>query len=110
FRWTLLAADSEAINGLCGTNLGLYYFRSHSIGVLTGTPSTANSTSGSDFRNSATQDSISDEVGCNASKTIQQYGTNIFFMDTLGRPWMLPTGPWIQELGAKLVPIWQQMT
>lgn len=109
FSWTLLAAGSEPLGALWATNLALYYFRDHSIGALTGTPATAGSTSGSDFRNSSTQDAISAEVGCNASQTIKQYGNNIFFLDTEGRPWLLPISGGVQVAGSILVPIWQQM-
>lgn len=102
FRWTLQQTEASQISALCGTNLALFYFRDYSIGALTGTPATAGSTSGSDFRNNSTQDAIAANVGCHSAATVVEYGQNIFFADAQGRPWMMP-------IGGQPQPIWKQM-
>lgn len=95
FRWTLIQTGSTPIYALCGTNIGLYYFRDASIGLAAGVP-------GPDFQSTHTDDAIADNVGCLQSATIAQWGRFIYFCDAQGRAYMMP-------LGGAPVPIWLNM-
>jgi len=94
-QWTLTQTGTTQIYHIEGKNDGLYYARITAWGVLSGAP-------GVNFRTTATHDTVSYNVGCVASKTVQKYGDYIYFADAQGRPWRFQ-GPSAPE------PIWQQM-
>lgn len=89
FTYTNYASVSEAgqnnINALVAENDALYYFRSTSIGSITGNVSTG-------FATSVVQDNISETIGCENILTIFKVGADIAFMDISGRPWRLQDG------------------
>ena len=98
--WNLIQQTGAQIGSLnlralAATNNGLYYFREYSIGSLQGTPSV-------NFSSTATTDLVSQNVGTAAPGSVVQWGSNIFFVDTLGRPWMFTEGSGLQA-------IWQQL-
>ena len=94
-QWTLTQTGTTQIYAIVGKNDGLYYARVTSWGVLSGAP-------GVNFRTTATHDTVSYNVGCVASKTVQKYGDYIYFADAQARPWRF-RGPSAPE------PIWQQL-
>ena len=102
YRWTLEQTSSAPIYALCATNTALFYFRSNSIGAITGTP-------GPDLAGASTHDAISQNLGTLQSATIQQSGLNIFFCDLYGRPWMIGTSAMQAYQGAGPTPIWLNM-
>lgn len=85
----------DLIGAIWGTNIGLFYWRPSSIGVLAG--------SLYNFSTTATRDARSTEVGTLYPNSIAQIQDNIFFADVLGRAWMLP-------LNGKPIAIWKQMS
>lgn len=91
---TLTQHATGPLYALAATNLALYYFRAESIGVIYGSIGSLSSTN--------TQDAVSMNVGCTCSSTIQQFGTSIFFCDSLMRPYRLTPG-------SPPDPIWYQM-
>jgi hypothetical protein len=95
YRWTLEQTGSAPITGIKGTNVGLYYWRQQSIGIATGAL-------GPDFQTTHTDDAVADFVGTQSPQCIKQFENKIFFIDQIGRPWMLP-------LGSVPKPIWQDM-
>lgn len=94
-NWTLSSSNSSIVNAGAGTNSAFYYFRGLSIGSATGVL-------GPDLASSATEDSVSFNVGAQAAQTIQQFGDSFYFCDALGRPWRFTPG-------SPPVPIWEQM-
>src|SRR5215471_17855710 len=87
-------ASGGPLTAIVPTNVALYYFRAHSIGAIAGAIdalTTAN-----------TLDVISFNIGTTACRTIQQFGTAMFFADNWGRPYML-------HPGNPPMPIWKQM-
>ena len=78
--WNLIEQSSAPIYALWATNNYLYYFREQSIGAVTGAP-------GANFASTASADMISVAVGCTAPASITQFGENIYFVDSVGRPW-----------------------
>lgn len=96
FRWTLEQTAADPLYALAGTNTQLYYFRESSIGSISGTP-------GPDLSSTPTHDSISRNVGTLSPQAILQFGTSIFFVDALGRPYRLQQGT------AEPEAIWLQM-
>lgn len=95
YRWTLEQTGSAPIYAIHGTNVGLYYWRQRSIGVATGAL-------GPHFQTTHTDDAVADNVGTQSPQCIQRFENKIFFIDQIGRPWMLP-------LGSVPKPIWQDM-
>lgn len=89
FTYTNYASVSEAgqnnINAIVAENDALYYFRSTSIGSITGNVSTG-------FATSVVQDNISETIGCENIRAIFKVGADIAFMDISGRPWRLQDG------------------
>lgn len=95
FSWYLIQTGGEPIYAIWGTNIGLYYFRDKSIGLIAGTP-------GPDLQSSHTSDAIAANVGCLQSATIAQWGNTIFFCDAQGRPYAM-------QLGSPPIPIWLKL-
>lgn len=95
YAWTLEQTSSKPIFCIHGTNIGLFYFRQNSIGLLTGAL-------GPDFQTTHTDDAVADNVGSESPQTILGFSNRLFFTDQIGRPWMLP-------LGGAPIPIWQNM-
>ena len=93
--WTLTQTGTSPIYALAAKNDGLFYARGTSWGVLTGAP-------GVNFANTATHDTVSYDVGCVASNTVQLYGNTIYFADAQGRAYRF-TGASAPE------PIWLNM-
>lgn len=87
--YTNFASVSEAgqgnINALVAENDALYYFRSTSIGSITGNVS-------SGFATAVVQDNISETTGCENLLSIYKVGADIVFMDIAGVPWRLQDG------------------
>ena len=94
-QWTLTQTGTTQIYAIIGKNDGLYYSRVTSWGVLVGAP-------GVNFRTTATHDTVSYNVGCVASKTVQLYGDYIFFADAQGRAWRF-------QGASEPQPLWQNM-
>lgn len=78
-RWTLEQTGTAPIFAVWGTNVALYYWRQRSIGSISGTV-------GIDLASTATHDAISTNVGIGSPWTLVQFGSSIYFGDTLGRP------------------------
>lgn len=95
YTWDLVQTGTTPIYGICGTNIGLIYWRDYSMGALTGAI-------GPNFKTSATHDAIDFKIGTRAPASIALFGNTIFFADTEGRPQMLP-------LGSRVSPIWLNM-
>jgi hypothetical protein len=98
--WNLIQQTGQQIGAmtlkaLAADNNNLYYFRDYSIGAVAGTP-------GLSMSSTATRDLVSQNVGCTAPGSIVQFGDNIFFVDTIGRPWMMTNG-------GRPKAIWQQL-
>jgi len=83
--WTLAQTSTEYLNALAATNLALYYFRSYSIGAIQGAP-------GVDFRNTATNDSVSFNIGSKSPGSICQFGQWLYFADAKGRTYRFSYG------------------
>lgn len=94
-NWTLETSSSGVLYAGKGTNTAFYYWRELSIGAATGVV-------GPDLASSATEDSISFNVGAQACQTIQQFGSSFFFCDAIGRPWRFTPG-------TPPEPIWYQL-
>lgn len=94
-NWTVETASAAPIFAHFGANEQLTYWRALSMGKIAGTV-------GPDLQSSATEDTATFNVGTQACRSIQQFGTAYFFIDTLGRPWR-----W--QPGAAPEPIWNQM-
>lgn len=94
-NWTLATSNAGVIYAGVADNSGFYYFRGLSIGRATGVL-------GPDLASSATEDSVSFNVGAQAAQTIQQFGDSFYFCDAVGRPWRYTPG-------LPPVPIWEQM-
>lgn len=77
-QWTLTQTGTDPIYALEPSNVALYYFRQYSIGALQGAP-------GVDFRNTATHDTVSENIGCVAAATICSWGNIVYFADAQGR-------------------------
>lgn len=95
FTWYLIQTGGEPLYAIWGTNIGLFYFRDKSIGLIAGTP-------GPDLQSSHTSDAIASNVGCLQSATIAQWGNTLFFCDAQGRPYAM-------QLGGPLIPIWLKL-
>jgi hypothetical protein len=76
--WTLAQTSNDYLWALAATNVALYYFREYSIGALQGAP-------GVDFRNTATHDSVSYNIGCTSAASICLFGQWVYFADAMGR-------------------------
>lgn len=95
YTWTLKQTGTTPLYAMWGTNIGLFYFRDTSIGLIAGTP-------GPNFESTHTADAVSANVGCLQSATIDQYSQTIFFCDAEGKPWRM-------NLGSPPDPIWLQL-
>jgi hypothetical protein len=95
YTWILTQTGSTPIYAIHGENVGLFYWRDDSIGVLTGPI-------GPNFQNSATHDAVAVQIGTRSWASVDHHGTTIFFADSQGRPQM-----W--TIGNPLQPIWKQM-
>lgn len=95
YAWTLEQTGSNPIYAIFGTNIGLFYWRQQSIGLATGAL-------GPDFQTTHTDDAVSENVGSRSPQCIVGFHDRVFFIDQIGRPYMLPFGGTPQ-------PIWQQM-
>ncbi len=93
--WNLIQTNSDPLYAVVGTNVGVFVWRGTSITRLSGTPSI-------NFSTTATADAIAAHVGTRAPESVAVFVDKIFFVDELGRPWMLP-------LYGQLVDIWRQM-
>lgn len=98
FNWTLLQSVGQTapppLFALAGTNTALIYFRELSIGAISGAV-------GPDLATSATHDAISQNIGTQSPQSVVQYGTTIYFVDQIGRPYRLvpgsePDAIWLQ--------------
>lgn len=97
-NWTLLQSVGQTVPpplfALVGTNTALIYFREYSIGAISGTV-------GPDLATTATHDAISQNIGTQSPQCVVQYGTTIYFVDQVGRPYQLvpgsePNATWLQ--------------
>lgn len=95
YTWDLVQTGTTPLYAICGTNIALIYWRDYSMGGLSGAI-------GPDFKGSSTHDAIDFKIGTRAPATIALHGNTIFFVDSDGRPQMLP-------LANRLVPIWLKM-
>lgn len=93
--WTLTQTNADGLYCLMATNSALYYFRRGSIGAIYGAVA-------SDFRTSATQDSVSLTVGTTNPASVIQAGDYIWWADSLGRPHRMRPGGSVEE-------VWRQM-
>lgn len=84
-NWTLEQTGSSPIYAVVGTNVALYYFRSHAIGAIAGAI-------GPNLQTTSTHDAVSFNVGTEGPQSIQTFGNTIYFCDNLGRPWSMPLG------------------
>lgn len=80
---------------LKGTEVGLYYSRALSWGLMTGTP-------GINFATTVTRDAVSQNVGCTNPATVQVFGRYLYFTDNNGRPWRF-------RFGGDPEPLWLQL-
>ena len=83
--WTLSQTSPDRIYALAASNVALYYFREYSIGSIQGAP-------GVDFRNTATNDTVSFNIGCTSPASICQFGQYLYFADALGRTYRFSYG------------------
>lgn len=93
--WTLTQTGSAPIYAIQGTNAGLFYARAYSWGKLTGQPSLS-------FKNDASHDAVSENIGTVSPKAVRWFGSYIYFIDALGRPYRFP-------LGGSPEPLWLQL-
>lgn len=77
--WTLEQTETTPIYAVCGTNVGMFYFRARSIGAIAGAI-------GPNLSSTATHDSVARNVGTQAPQSVQLYGDTIYFTDVIGRP------------------------
>lgn len=91
--WDLTQTGSEPIGAILGTNGGLFYFRSHGIGVITGAVT-------SNFQTTGVDESVSDLDGCLNPDTVVRVADKIFFVDR-NQPKCIWQG--------YVVPLWEQM-
>jgi len=91
----IIEQSRDILYAIRGTNIGLFYWRRSSIGMLSGPLYS--------FTTTPTGDSRSDNVGSVTPWSIAQFGDNLFFNDQIGRAWMMP-------LTGKPQPIWKQMS
>lgn len=93
--WNVIENATDALYALWGTNVGVFYWREQSIGVLAGTPNI-------NFSTTATRDARSSEIGTTAPFAIAQFGSYIYFVDLRGRPYRM-------SLDGAPEPIWNQL-
>lgn len=93
--WNMIETSSDPLYCLLGTNDGLFVWRENSITLATGTPSI-------NFSSTASREARGDSVGSVTPWAVAIFGENIFFLDNLGRPWMMP-------LDGHPQPIWEQL-
>ena len=96
--WTLTQTGSSPLYALAATNEALYYSRDLSWGAITGAPNI-------NFRNTATHDVVSANVGCVTPATVKTFLNYIYFCDANGRPYRFAVGGapepiWLQARGA----------
>lgn len=83
--WNIIENATDELYALWGTNVGVFYWREQSIGVLAGTPSI-------NFSTTATRDARSSEIGTTSPFAIAQYGEYLYFLDLRGRPYRMSLG------------------
>lgn len=94
--WNMIETGSDPLYAILGTNSGFFFWRAAGIGVANGTPSI-------NFSTTATRDARGEAIGSVSPWAVALFQNNIFFLDTRGRPWMMP-------LDGDPKPIWQQLT
>ncbi len=94
---------SQPLTAIWGTNEGLYIFREASIGLATGPLP--------QLQSSPTTATVAVNVGTLAPDCMAQFGTNLFFVDRVGRPYLMNVATaYAIELGfSGPVPIWMQL-
>lgn len=103
--WTLSQTNSEPLCAIIGTNDGLYYWRSKSIGLIRGAVTT-------DFTTTATHDAVANGIGhtervTSANNTLCRaqpihHGGYLWWYDQGLKIWRMP-------LGGAPEPVWQQV-
>lgn len=78
-KWDLSQTSNDPLRCLIATNVGLYYFRSSSIGFIAGQVNAA-------FQTTATHDAISTVDGTTAPASVIVANGYIWFLNQLGRP------------------------
>lgn len=93
--WELGQTDQEPLNVVVGTNAALYYFRSRSIGVVSGAVE-------SDFTTSGVHDSVSSVAGSQSPAACVYYDGKIVFLDANFTPYVLIPGQGVTTLWGDL--------
>jgi len=90
-----IQTGSDPLYAALGTNEGLVLWRETSIGIAVGPLN--------QLQSSPTTATLSFDVGTKSPAAIATFGQNVFFVDRLGRPYLLTLG------GSAPVAIWEQM-
>lgn len=100
--WNLIQDGTQPVNCIKGTNVGLYYWRASSIGLLPG-PSPYNVTT------TSTTDAIATNVGSQSPRSVRQYADYLYFVDSFGKPYRFPLGGRISDDPNESTWLWLNM-
>jgi hypothetical protein len=84
-KWDLSQTSNDPLTCLLATNVGLYYFRRHSIGFIAGAVNSA-------FQTTATHDAITTRQGTISPASVIQAHDCIWFLNEIGRPCRFAVG------------------
>lgn len=93
--WALIQTGSEGIQAIRGTNEGLYFWRTSSIGVIRGAFN-------AEFATANTFDAVSSRIGTRSPRGVLYYNDTFYFPDQFGRPMAL-------RPGGAAVNLWEQV-
>lgn len=89
--WPLIQTGSEGLQAIRGTNDGLYFWRTRSIGQVRGQFN-------ANFATENTLDGVSTLVGTQSPRGVLYYNDTFYFPDQYGRPCRLRPGGAVEEL------------
>lgn len=92
-QWQLGQAGQAPLFAIKATNEALYFFRSHSIGSISGPVET-------EFRTDGTREAVSGSVGTKLPSSVVYRAGEVWFLDADGRPHVIP-------IGGQPRPIWE---
>lgn len=75
--WDLIQTETEGLYALAATNDALFYFRSDSIGAITGAVTT-------DFRTTGTREAVSDSLGTRSPASLSIISSRVYFFSQVG--------------------------
>jgi hypothetical protein len=90
--WDLIQTETEGLYALAATNDALYYWRSDSIGAITGAVTT-------DFRTTGTREAVSENVGTRSPASVIVIGNRPHFVSQFGSLCVASQGSGVEEVG-----------